>query len=161
MSKLLTKQLASAQRELRKQMNQLRIRQGLLRRSQIKQVWNMFPASVRKSVSVSVSDFSDCVRFSLVLDGLTSLKDDPRLMSVLEKFAGDEWRAFTSDWTGGETPNRDFTFHSDVPADNGLPHFRIQVTVMAYVKSDSPTCKIETRVLTETVTKEERIIVCA
>lgn len=160
MSKLLTKQLAKAQRNLREQAKRVKARQALLRKPHIKQIWETIPMSMRKGTSVSVSDFTDSIYFSIPLDGLTSLKDDPRLMSVLERFTGSEWHASTSDWTGGDTPNRDFTFHQFIK-EPGQDAFNIYVTVAAYVKGDSPSCKIETRLRTETVTKEERIIVCA
>lgn len=161
MSKLLSKQIVTAQRKLLTQAKQIKARAAILRRPEVKSTWQMFPLSLRKNVDVRASDWTDSVYLSVMLTGLDSLKDDRRLLSVLEPFAGDNaWQASTSDYAGGEVPNRDFTFHKLFGTADTL-RFSIYVTVCAYVKTDSPSCRIETRVREETVRKEERVLVCA
>ena len=120
----------------------------------LKQYFEMFPPSVRKNVSVSAEAFDETVRFGVSLHQLDSLKDK-RLMRVLEKFA--DWEGASQDYTYGNQPNRDFYFTHQTPF--GI---RIKVAVYAYVKTDSPLCRVVVKGVTTKVVEEEiREIVCA
>lgn len=160
MTTLLKSKLHSARKEMRRQIERQRKRLSLLSHPAIAETWGMFPISVRRSISISVSDWSDCVYFALILDKLDSLKDDPRLLRVLEPFTTPDWKAETSDWAGGSEPNRDYKFTQRIVRD-GEPSLTIFVNVNAYARSDSPTCRIVTSVREEVVKKEERRIICA
>lgn len=99
---------------------------------------------------VQVSELTGRVTCYVTLKGLDGFKD-PRLTTVLEQFA--DWPATTADYTYGD-PNRDFSFtHPDDHKD------WLMVQVYAYVRGDSPTCRVVT-VGQETVTSERRVIVC-
>jgi len=114
---------------------------------------------------------------------LPSLKDKG-LMRVLAAFTSDEWEATSADYTH-DVPNRDYRFRCDIAAP--LEHLRLTaaekrslawlnehapyevprtatltVSVYAYVKGDSDSCRIEVTGVEEIVTKREvKKIVCA
>jgi len=120
--------------------------------AEIKQVWEMIPPKLRSGIYIS-SDYSgNTVRLSLPMRDLDGFKDK-RLIKLLEKFA--DWDAETKDYTF-DAPNRDFYF------DRSYPYgFNIRVAIYAYVKSDSPTCRIVVKGVTTKVVEEEiREIVC-
>jgi len=119
---------------------------------EIKAVYEMFPPAHRRNIQVYGDVWNDTLRMALSLHDLDSFKDQ-KLTRLLEKFA--DWEASTSDFTHGN-PNRDyyFTFHHP----RGLT---FKVAIYAYVKSDSPTCKVVVRGITQRVIEEEiREIVC-
>jgi hypothetical protein len=79
----------------------------------------------------------------------------PKLTKVLEKFMGDEWKSRVNDYPN-ETPNKDFHFGKQVG------EFAIDVSIYAYVKSDSPLCRVVVTGVTERVVREEiKEIVCS
>lgn len=141
----------------------------------------LFPRNIRKEVSVSCSDYSNRVNFSLYMRDLDSLKDK-KLMRVLENFATDpEWDAGSSDYTY-DTPNRDYRFDKKMsipmpatPAARWLEKHgyfwhddkttlpvEIQIYISAYVKMDSDSCRIEVVERKEKIVIEEvKRIVCA
>jgi len=132
---------------------------GKLLRAQapaLKQYFEMIPPSLRKHVSLTAESYDSTVRLGVSLRGLDSFKDK-RLTRLLEKFAGDGWVAHTHDYTFDNQPNRDFDFTQQA-------HFgiRIKVTIYAYVKSDSPLCRVVVKGVTTRVVEEQiREIVCA
>lgn len=159
MSKLLTAKLAKARNNLRQTQKELKQRMKLLAHPTISDIWRALPPSLRKGTRIYVSSYGT-IYFNTDVSGITSFKTDPRLLRVLELFAGTGWQAQTSDWTGGYVPNRDFTFTRTIPASEDYPAFTIGVTVSAYAKSDSPTCRIVVKQTKEEVIREDRTIVC-
>lgn len=119
---------------------------------EIKQIWEMVPPKLRSHVYISAQSFDYMVRLSLPMRDLDGFKDK-RLTKLLEKFA--DWTAETRDYTY-DTPNRDYHFERKYP--HGL---NVKFSVYAYVKSDSPTCRIVVKGVTTKVVEEEiREIVC-
>jgi hypothetical protein len=109
---------------------------------------------MRKDVNVSLSSYGDSVFMNLTIRDLASFKS-PKLTKVLEEFMGDEWTARVNDYPN-ETPNKDFHFGKQVG------EFAIDVSIYAYVKSDSPLCRIVVTGVTERVVREEiKEIVCS
>lgn len=156
MSTLLKSKIHAAKKATRRNIEAQRKRMKLLDHPAIAETWEMFPLSLRRKINVYVSDWNNVVFMNVTLDKLDSLKDDTRLVRVLEPFTTNVWTAAeTSDWTGGDKPARDYRFNRK------LEGFRLHVTIQAYVKEDSPTCRIVTRVHEEVVKREERVIVCA
>lgn len=151
---LFNKKAAQAKRDLRAKMKDLRKRLVLLDHPAVREAYNLFPLNIRSKVAVKVSEYGDTVNVSLMLSGLDSFKDK-RLVNSLAAFSGAEWEASSSDWTGGSEPNRDFFFSRRIDG------FSISVNIFAFVKSDSPTCRIVVKeIKTEVKTEEVRAIVC-
>ena len=97
------------------------------------------------------------------LDGMR----DERLLAVLEVLedlltpAG--FVAQSTDYAHSEHANRDFEYQLEVPTEleGRAEKLRYSVRVYAYVRSDSPTCRVIVRGTREVVTTEEiREIVC-
>lgn len=167
-----------AHRNITIKMHEAAIRTELARHPAVKATLALFPPKLRERVSVSVSDYSDSVLFSLTMSDLDSFKDKA-LIKLLTKFADDEWQTHSRDWTHGDTPNRDFAFTRKVTwAPKPSKHtrwiatncgeyyvptsFDIDVRLFTYVKSDSPLCRmVVTEVKEEVVRKEIKQIVCA
>lgn len=119
---------------------------------EIKAVYEMFPPAHRRNIQVYGDVWNDTLRLALSLHDLDSFKDK-KLTRLLEKFA--DWEASTSDSTYDQ-PNRDFHFNHKHPS--GLT-FRI--AIYAYVKSDSPLCRVVVTGTRSRVVEEEiREIVC-
>lgn len=154
------------------------LRNTFLDLPEIKAVFNTFPPALRNKVWLSHADYSDEVRIGLTLEDLPSFKA-PVLQRLLERFLTPEWTATTQDWTSGQ-PNRDFKFDKQIAItfpennkhvrwlrDNGREYMvptemRIRVLIYAYVKSDSPLCRVVVTGVTERVVREEqKKIVCA
>lgn len=148
-----TKQAAQAARNARDTAKRMARRATLVKHPAVKAAFESFPLRLRRQVHMSLSDYSDTVRISITMRNLDSFKDKA-LLSVLEPFA--EWQSHTSDYTYGQ-PNRDYSFT--------LRHhegFNIEVFVWAYVKEDSPLCRIVvTGIKEEVVRTEVKEIVCA
>jgi hypothetical protein len=137
---------------------------------------------------LDVDQHAETVRIGVSLRDLDSFKD-PRLMKVLEAFVGAEWESSTADYAF-TMPNRDYSFtrklsladptrlppglrkalsraHDTLSAlthwDTSTPkELKIVVNVYAYVKSDSPLCRVVVTGVTERVVREEKKeIVCA
>jgi hypothetical protein len=88
---------------------------------------------------------------------LDSFKDK-QLTNILERFL--DWKTTTNEFTSG-LPNKDFRFDKKCH-DAKVGDFEISVAVYAYVKSDSPLCRIVvTGVTEEIVRRETKQIVCA
>jgi len=149
------------------------IKPTLLRQPVVARVFNSLPPRVRAVAIVRIAHFSDQVSISTGLHDLDSFKDQ-RLTSLLERFA--DWKASSSDWTGGDVPNRDyaftrkFTWEHDTRAiaykklvkeEAHIPQtFDITVNISAWVKEDSASCRIVTREHEEIIKKVDRFIVC-
>jgi hypothetical protein len=150
----ITSKLHNARQSLRAEVKKYKELDNTLRSlsPDIKQVYEMFPPSLRQRVLVSADVWGSILRMSMSLRDLDSFKDK-KLTRLLEKFA--DWDAATSDSTY-DKPNRDFYFTHKHPS--GLT-FRI--AIYAYVKSDSPTCRIVVTGTRQRVVEEEiREIVC-
>jgi len=148
----------------------------------IKEVFNKIPVKLRPDAWISDAVSSDIVTIGLSMRDLEGFKDK-RLTRALEPFTDSAWTCGTTDWTYG-LPNRDFRFTKRVQLtlemrdqierhtsarwlrNNGEHHlipvgFSIQMLVSAYVKSDSETCRIVVKGITERVVQEEvKEIVC-
>lgn len=154
------------------------IRTELARHPAVKATLALFPPKLRDKVRLSISDYSNSVQFSLTMDSLDSFKDKG-LLKILERFAEGDWGSRSTDYTGSDTPNRDFHFNRAVTwAPKPSKHtrwlavncgeyyipkeFEIYVGIYTYVKSDSPLCRmVVTEVKEEVVRKEIKQIVCA
>lgn len=150
--------LHSARKSNREQIKKQEAFDKLLRAQApaLKQYFEMIPPSLRKNVYMTADAYDNTLRISVSLRGLDSFKDK-RLTRLLEKFAGDGWVAHTQDHTYENQPSRDFSFTQQ--AYFGI---RIKVAIYAYVKSDSPLCRVVVKGVTTKVVEEEiREIVCA
>lgn len=151
------------------------IKPTLLRQPPVAAVFHTLPPKLRASTQVRLATFSDTVFISALLSNLDGFKDS-KLLSLLDRFMDPGWKATSDDWAGGDTPNRDykftrrFTWEHDTRAvaykkliKEGLPipqTFEITVTISAWVKEDSPTCRIVTKEREEVTKRVERFIVC-
>ena len=96
--------------------------------------------------------YSSTVYINATVRGLDSFKD-AKLTRLLERFL--DWETQVNEYTYGE-PNKDFAFTKKI---DGM---EIRVCIYAYVKSDSPLCRIVVTGVTERVVREEvKQIVCA
>ena len=154
------------------------IRIELARHPEVVATLKLFPPKLRDQVRLHVSDFSNTVWMSVNMDELDSFKDKA-LTKLLAKFADAAWNCSSKDWTHSDSPNRDFHFSRDVEwKPKASRHtrwldincgyyyiptsFELNVSVSAYVKSDSPLCRmVVTGVEEEVVRKEIKQIVCA
>jgi hypothetical protein len=131
---------------------------------------------------VDISQTADSVRFGATLYELDSFKDEC-LLQALEPFAdaADTWVADSTDWTYSARPNRDYSFVQRVELDPYLSPmpaplrrallragdlapqaFDLRVVVCAYVKTDSPLCRVVVKGIEEKIVREEiKEIVCA
>lgn len=159
-------------------MHEAAIRTELARHPAVKATLAMFPPKLRPFVAMHVSDYSDGVLFTLTLRDLDSFKDKT-LVKILSRFADGEWESRSMDYTGSDTPNRDFSFTRKVTwtpkpskhtrwiaahcGEYYIPiSFDIHINLFTYVKSDSPLCRmVVTEVKEEIVRKEIKQIVCA
>ena len=149
-----SKQIARASHIARAEVKRLAARVALLKHPAVKAAFEAFPPVMRKNVNVSLSAFGDTVFMNTTIRDLDSFKS-PKLTKVLEKFMGDEWKLRVNDYPN-ETPNKDFHFGKQVG------EFAIEVSIYAYVKSDSPLCRVVVTGVTERVVREEtKEIVCS
>lgn len=151
------------------------IKPTLLRQPIVARVFNTLPPRLRTSASIRIASFSDQVFVSVGMSNLDGFKDE-RLVSLLDRFTDEGWKASSDDWAGGDVPNRDyrftrrFTWEHDTRAiaykkliKEGAPiptTFEITVNISAWVKEDSATCRIVTKEREEVIKKVDRFIVC-
>lgn len=165
-----TKQAAKSAADMRTAAKKIAARVALLKHPAVKAAFESFPRSQRKDVNMALSAFGDSVYMNLSLRELDSFKDK-QLTRILEQFMGHEWTARVNEYTDG-TPSKDFHFERRVALSSPAwdseadPHrvdtFTIHVAIYAYVKSDSPLCRIVVTGVTERVVREEvKQIVCA
>ena len=149
------------------------IRPTLLRQPVLARVFNSLPPAVRAEARLNLSTCGDTVYIVIAMRKLDSFKDK-RLTAVLEKLT--DWRASSHDYTGNTEPNRDYHFNREFTWDHDkrsiaykklmkeqsyVPEtFGICVSVYAFVKEDSPTCRIVVKEHEEVIKREERFIVC-
>ena len=163
-----TKQVARVTRTARATAKQLSARVALLKHPAVRAAFEAFPPVIRKDVDISLSTYGDSVYMNTTMRNLESFKV-PKLTCLLERFMGDEWRARVSEYPN-DTPNKDFHFERQV--DGCIPctstavsvcgGFTLNVSIFAYVKSDSPLCRVVVTGVTERMVREEtKEIVCA
>jgi len=172
-----TQRIAQARYKAQVEAHRAALRPLFLSHPAVAEALRALPASVRKYATVGASDYTNAVFITVLLSDLRSLRDT-RLTRVLERFADHSWRATTRDYTFGDQPNRDYEFERRVPValpannahvrwlDKHEHHvtntFVLYVRVNAYVKSDSPLCRVVVTGVTEKVVREEvKEIVCA
>lgn len=149
-----TKQAAKAARNVRAEIKRTTDRVVLLKHPAVKAAFEAFPPAQRKYVEISLSMYGGTVYVSTTMRDLASFKV-PKLTRVLERFMGDEWTLRVNEYTNN-APNKDFRFERNVGDLN------LSVAIYAYVKSDSPLCRIVVTGVTERVVREEvKQIVCA
>jgi hypothetical protein len=147
-----TKQAIQAARNLRAEAKRTLSRAAMLKRSEVKAAFEAFPLSMRRDVRMTVAGYSNTIYISATVRGLDSFKD-AKLTRLLEKFI--DWETQVNEYTYNE-PNKDFTFTKKFEG------MEIHVCIYAYVKSDSPLCRIVVTGVTERVVREEvKQIVCA
>jgi hypothetical protein len=154
---IFSKQVALAKEKASEEAKRIALKPRLLRHPEVKATFNMLPAKVRKDATLSLSTYGNVVFISMVMQELDSFKDKT-LTATLERFL--DWKTTTNDFTSG-VPNKDFRFDKRF-TDEKVGEFEISVAVYAYVKADSPLCRIVvTGVTEEVVRKEVKQIVCA
>lgn len=157
----MTHPFTAARLEARRNIAKAKARIQLLSRPEVKSIYLAFPKALRSEVTVTVAAFDDVVSMYVQLRDLDSFKDD-RLLQVLDAFSSEEWKGHNNDYTYGGLPNRDFHFRRNFGERYMDGSLSITVTVAAYVKCDSPLCRIVHRGFREEV-KQVPIteIVCA
>ena len=152
-----SKQAAIAVRANRAEVKRLTLKANLVKHPAVKQAFEMLPPKMRKDASLAMSVFSNSVFINMHMFDLDSFKDK-RFTSLLERFI--DWEATTNDYTH-HLPNKDVRFDKQCH-DDKVGDFTISVQIMAYVKPDSPLCRIVTTGFTEEVVRKEvKQIVCA
>ena len=155
-----TKQVARVTRTARATAKQLSARVALLKHPAVRAAFEAFPPAMRKDVDLSLSTYGDSVYMNTTMRNLESFKV-PKLTCLLERFMGDEWTARVNEYTN-DTPNKDFHFERRIGETGQYHEFTLNVSIYAYVKSDSPLCRIVVTGVTERVVREEvKQIVCA
>jgi hypothetical protein len=152
-----SKQIAKAARQTRDEAKRMTLKASLLKHPAVKEAFELIPLNLRKDATVAMSSFTNTVLINVPLLDLDSFKDK-KFTNLLERFI--DWETTTNDYTYA-TPNRDVRFDKDC-RDEKVGPFIISVQVMAYVKYDSPLCRIVTTGYTEEVVRKEvKQIVCA
>ena len=155
-----TKQVARVTRTARATAKQLSARVALLKHPAVRAAFEAFPPVMRKDVDISLSTYGESVYMNTTMRNLESFKV-PKLTCLLERFMGDEWRARVSEYPN-DTPNKDFHFERRIGETGQYHEFTLNVTIFAYVKSDSPLCRVVVTGVTERMVREEtKEIVCA
>ena len=155
-----TKQVARVTRTARATAKQLSARAALLKHPAVKAAFEAFPPALRKDLNLSLSTYGDSVYIDTTLRNLDSFKV-PKLTCLLERFMGSEWTARVNEYTN-DSPNKDFHFEQRIHETGQYHEFTLNVSIYAYVKSDSPLCRIVVTGVTERVVREEvKQIVCA
>lgn len=149
-----TKQAAKSAADMRIAAKKIAARVALLKHPAVKAAFESFPRRQRKDVNMALSTYGDCVYMNLSLRELDSFKVS-KLAFLLERFMGSEWTARVNEYTDS-TPNKDFHFERQ------MDEFTLNVAIYAYVKSDSPLCRVVVTGVTERMVREEtKEIVCA
>ena len=152
MSAFTTKANAAA-KSTRAEAKRIAARAALVKRPEVREAFERIPLRLRRNASITVGSYANLIYMSVTLRELDSFKDK-RLTSLLEAFI--DWDTQVNEYTDWTMPNKDFKFQKKY---DGL---EIHMGVYAYVKSDSPLCRIVvTGVTEEVVRKEIKQIVCA
>lgn len=153
-----SKQIAQVKATVREDAKRIVSKTRLLNSPEVKEAFEMIPRNLRSSTTLSLSSFSNRMLITVNMLNLDSFKDK-KFTSVLEKFI--DWETTTTDYTHSSAPNKDVRFdkHFDDPT---MGRCTVSVNVMAYVKYDSPLCRIVTTGFKEEVVRTEiKQIVCA
>lgn len=179
------RQLARAKRHAAVDQHARALRALLVTHPAVKDAFQALPAAVRGEAWLTRAEYDETVSIGVNLQDLPSFKA-PILARTLAPFLSPEWTASTQDFAHVQ-PNRDYRFMRIIPLDsdsalaqaiarhpsarwleeNGAPHniptrLMLTVAVYAYVKPDSPTCRVVVTGVTERVVREEvKEIVCA
>jgi len=152
-----SKQVAEAKRTARAEAKRLARKPALLKHHAVKDAFDLIPLNLRKHATVALSGFTNTVMINVMLLDLDSFKDK-KFTNLLERFI--DWETTTHDYTYA-APNKDVRFEKTY-VDDKAGAFIVSVQVMAYVKYDSPLCRIVTTGYTEEVVRKEvKQIVCA
>lgn len=161
------------------------LRALLIQHPEIKAAFNRLPPALRADAWIGGPEYGTAVQIGLTLSNLDSFKDKTLIKALAPFTTDDAWEAHTSDWAGNQ-PNRDYIFsrtlylvHTPAIHDaiqrhpsarwlraNDHAHavptmLDLRVAIYAYVKSDSPTCRVVVKGVTERVVREEvKEIVC-
>ena len=150
-----SKLAAKATRAARIEAKRTLTRTALMKNPDVRAAFEALPLNVRKGATLSMGYSS--VYITLNMYDLTSFKDK-RLTNVLERFI--DWPTRVNEYTSG-APNKDFVFEKRLN-DPVVGNFELSVTVYAYVKSDSPLCRVVVTDVIERIAREEvKQIVCA
>lgn len=153
-----SKQIAKAARQTREEAKRLTAKAHILKHHEVKAAFDLIPLNLRKDAAVALSCFSNSVFINVPLLDLDSFKDK-KFTNLLERFI--DWETTTNDYAYSSTPNKDVRFDK-YAYDERVGRFTISVQIMAYVKADSPLCRIVTTGFTEEVVRKEiKQIVCA
>lgn len=179
------RQLARAKRHAAVDQHARALRALLVTHPAVKDAFQALPAAVRGEAWLTRAEYDATVSIGVSLQDLPSFKA-PILERTLAPFLSPEWEARTQDSTYMQ-PNRDYRFTRTIPLDpdsalartierhpsarwletHGASHhiptrIVLTVAVYAYVKPDSPTCRVVVTGVTERVVREEvKEIVCA
>lgn len=152
-----SKQVAKATRQSREEAKRIALKPALLKNPAVKEAFELIPLKLRKETTIALSAFTNTVMINVHMFDLDSFKDK-RFTNFLERFI--DWETTTNDYTYS-LPNKDVRFDKK-EFDDKVGTFTISVQVMAYVKADSPLCRIVTTGFTEEVVRKEiKQIVCA
>lgn len=155
-----TKQVAKTTRATRIAAKQLSARVALLKHPAVRAAFEAFPVNQRMGVNLSLSTYGDSVCINTTMRNLESFKV-PKLTCLLERFTGNEWTVRVNEYTN-DAPNKDFHFERRIGETGQCHEFTLSVSIYAYVKSDSPLCRVVVTGVTERVVREEiKAIVCA
>lgn len=178
-----TRKLREAKANLAANRHVRNLRALVVQHPAIKEAFNMLPPAQRADAWLSAAEYDTSVCIGVSLRGLPSFKA-PALQRVIERFLTPEWTASTMDFTFTDNPNRDFKFTRVVPFTDEqndamarhpsarwlnahgytsmIPRsLSLSVSVYAYVKADSPTCRVVvTGVKEEVIRTETKAIVC-
>jgi hypothetical protein len=153
-----SKQVAKAARQTRDEAKRLTAKAHILKHNAVKETFEMLPLNLRKDATVTLSCFTNSVFINVPVLDLDSFKDK-KFVALLERFI--DWTTTSSDYAYSNAPNKDIRFDK-YAYDEKVGRFNISVQVMAYVKADSPLCRIVTTGFTEEVVRKEiKQIVCA
>ena len=150
-----TKSISKAKSLHQKYEQKMRRQRKILSHPAVKETFESIPLRLRKKVVVSLSTHRNSVLMCIYLRDLTSFKD-PVLTKLIEPFI--DWTTYVNEFTH-DLPNKDFSFTREFG--NGEDAFDISVLVYAYVKHDSPTCRVVVTEVTEEVVRvETKKIIC-
>ena len=179
------RQLSRAKRSTAAQQHARALRALLVAHPAVKDAFQALPAAARAEAWLTPAEYDENIAIGVSLRDLPSFKA-PVLERTLAPFLSPEWEARTQDSTYMQ-PNRDFHFTRTIRLDpdsalartierhpsarwletHGASHhiptrLVLTVAVYAYVKPDSPTCRVVVKGVIERVVREEvKEIVCA
>ena len=151
------------------------LRATLPKHPEVRETLQRLPLAARRVANMGVSTFENSLSITITTPALDGFKTDKRLLRILDAMAGlDGWEASTNDYGSVEYgPARTYTFLKKVPWEHtnlsprnlsNLPlptFFTLRLSVYAYVRSDSPTCRVVVTGVEEKMVRTEKTeIVC-